>query len=75
MITKVIEIDGSEHAIRPNGDIRKVATYYGMDADVTDNTIFGITDALDADRFYTKDTMRIFIFDEDSSRWWEQKSN
>lgn len=73
MITKVIELDGSEHAIRPNGDIRKVATYYGMDADVSGNTIPGITDAKDADRFYAKDTMRMFIFDEDNSQWWEQR--
>lgn len=72
MITKVIEIDGSEHAIRPNGDIRKVATYYGMDADVVGNTISGITDALDPDRFYTKDTKRLFIYDEDAAVWLEQ---
>ena len=82
MITKVIEIDGSEHAIRPNGDVRKVATYYGKDADLASNgdgtyTISSpyVRDAVDADRFYTKDTMRVFMFDEDISQWWEQKSN
>jgi hypothetical protein len=76
MTTKVIQIDGSEHAILPNGDIRKVATYYGMDKDVTPNADGSFTintpDAPnDPDRFVTKNTGRIFVYESSIDSWFE----
>ena len=77
MITKVIQIDGSEHAILPNGDLRKVATYYGLDKDVTSNADGSYTISVpdvpcDPDRFYTKDTHRVFIYESSVNGWFEQ---
>ena len=77
MITKIIQIDGSEHAIMPGGDPRKRACYQIKDADVTANgdgtySIPGITDARNADLASTMDTCRLFKFDEDINAWWEQ---
>ena len=77
MITKVIQIDGSAHAIMPNGDVRKRACYHIKSADVTakgDGTyrISGITDAKNADLASTMDTCELYKYDEDINAWWKQ---
>lgn len=76
MAVKVIQIDGSEHAIMSDGDVRKVATYYGMASEVIANgntySIPTVTDARDPDRFYTKDTKEVYIYDEGVGAWYKQ---
>ena len=77
MITKIIQIDGSEHAIMPGGDPRKRACYNCKSADVVDNgngtySITGITDARNADLAITIDTVEVFKHDEDINAWWKQ---
>lgn len=67
MVTKVIQIDGSDHAIMPNGDVRKVARHYGNSADT--KPIEGV---FNADKFYEMDTGKFFLFDEDNKTWLEQ---
>lgn len=77
MITKIIQIDGSEHAIAPNGDVRKRATYQCKSGDVTANgdgtySIHAITDAKNADLAVTMDTCAVYKYDEELKVWWEQ---
>ena len=77
MITKIIQIDGSEHAIMPGGDPRKRACYNCKSADVVDNgngtySIPEITDARNADVATTMDTCKFYKYDEDINVWWEQ---
>lgn len=67
MITKVIQIDGSCFRICPDGDVCKVATYYGKAADV--KPVDGV---LNADVFYEMDTKKAYLFDEDAKTWIEQ---
>ena len=67
MITNVIQIDGSEHAIMPNGDVRKVVTANGKSTDVKPTTGYR-----NGDRFYEMDTQKVFMFDEDTKTWLEQ---
>lgn len=67
MITKVIQIDGSEHAIQLNGDVRKVVTAYGKSTDVKPTEGY-----LNGDRLYEMDTKKVFMFDEDTNTWLEQ---
>lgn len=67
MITKVIQIDGSEHEILANGDVCKLVTYYGKSTDV--KPIEGVNNA---ERFYEMDTRAVFMFDEDSKTWLAQ---
>ena len=77
MITKVIQIDGSAHAIMPNGDVRKRACYHIKSADVTANgngtySIPAIIDAKNADLATTMDTCVLYKYDEDIDAWWKQ---
>jgi hypothetical protein len=77
MITKIIQIDGSEHAIAPNGDVRKRACYQIKSADVTANgngtySIPGITDAKNADLASAMDTCDCYKYDEELQAWWMQ---
>ena len=67
MITNVIQIDGSEHAIKQNGDVRKVVTAYGKSTDAKPTGGY-----LNGDRFYEMDTKKVFMFDEDTHTWLEQ---
>lgn len=77
MITKVIQIDGSAHAIMPNGDVRKRACYQIKSADVTANgngtySIPDIIDAKNADFATAMDTCDMYKYDEDINAWWKQ---
>ena len=77
MAIKTIEIDGSMHAIMPDGDVRKVATYFGMAAEVVNNgngtySIPTVTDARNPDVFYAKDTKEVFMFEESINAWYKQ---
>ena len=77
MAVKTIEIDGSLHAIMPDGDVRKVATYFGMDKEVADKgdgtyAIPAVTDARNPDMFYTKDTQKVFMYEESINAWYKQ---
>ena len=77
MATKVIKIDGSEHAIMSDGDVRKVATYYCLSSEVIDNgdgaySIPAVKDARDSDRAYTKDTQEVFMYEESIAAWYKQ---
>ena len=77
MATKVIQIEGSERAIMPNGDLRKVVTHYGLASEVMNDgdgtyTIPTITDARNPDRFYTKDTQEVYIYEESINAWYKQ---
>ena len=77
MATKVIQIDGSEHAIMSDGDVRKVATYYCLSSEVIDNgdgtySIPSVKDARDSDRAYTKDTQEVFMYEESIAAWYKQ---
>lgn len=67
MITKVIQIDGSDFRIRPDGDVCKVATYYGKSTDVKP-----IDDIQNADVFYEMDTRAVYLFDEEGKEWLPQ---
>lgn len=63
MITKIIELNGSEIAI--NDNYRKIVTGYGLSAD--EKPIDGYKNA---DRFVEMDTGNIFLFDEQNGKWW-----
>ena len=67
MITNVIQIEGTEYAIKPDGDLRKIVTCYGKSTDVKP-----VGDMHNADRFYEMDTKKVYIFDGDSNTWVEQ---
>lgn len=67
MITKVIKIDGSDFRICPDGDVCKVATYYGKSTDT--KPVDGV---LNADVFYEMDTQAVYLFDEDAGEWLQQ---
>lgn len=62
MITKTIELDGSEIAI--NDGYRKIATAYGLSTD--EKPIDGYKNA---DRFMEIDTGNVSIFDEENKKW------
>lgn len=77
MATKVIKIEGTEYAIMPNGDLRKVAIHYGVSSEVVNNgngtySIPTVKDALNPDSFYTKDTQEIYMYEESISAWYKQ---
>jgi hypothetical protein len=67
MITKVIKIDGDDHAICESGDIRKRVEYYGLSADT--KPVEGVNNA---DIFYEMDTKKAYLFDESGAIWLEQ---
>lgn len=67
MITRVIQIDGSDYAIKQNGDIRKVETVYGKSTDTKPTG-----GCFNADRFYEMDTQKVFLYDEEIADWLEQ---
>lgn len=64
MITKTIELDGSEIAI--NDGYRKIATVYRLSTD--EKPIDGFKNA---DRLFEMDTGNVFIFDEENKKWCE----
>ncbi len=64
MVTKIIKVKGGEYAVEPDGRIRPVATFYGMEKDT--KPIEGVQDA---DRYMEKDTGKLFLFDEDGKQW------
>lgn len=77
MITKIIQIDGSDHAIMPNGDVRKLVRHRISSTDVIANSdgtfsIPAIVDAKDSDTAYTRDTVEIYMYDEEKQVWWKQ---
>ena len=67
MITKVIQIDGSNFRICPDGDVCKVTTCYGKSADIKP-----VDGMLNADVFYEMDTKKTYLFDEETKTWLEQ---
>ena len=67
MITKAIQIEGTDYAILTNGDLRKVVTCYGKSTD--EKPTEGMRNS---DRFYEMDTQKVYMFDEDSNTWLEQ---
>ena len=67
MITNIIQIEGTEYAIMPNGDLRKVVTGMGLSTDAKPASGYR-----NADRFYEMDTKKIYLFDEDNKTWREQ---
>ena len=74
MITFVINDDVISHY--PDG-FRCRRTYYCKDEDVVANADGSLTinvpdPARDADIAATKDTKRVFLYDEDIDAWWEQ---
>lgn len=64
MITKIIELNGSEIAI--NDNYRKIVTGYGLSTD--EKPIDGYKNA---DRFMEMDTGNAFLFDEQNKKWLE----
>lgn len=62
MITKTIELDGSEIAI--NDGYRKIVTAYGLSTD--EKSVDGYKNA---DRFLEMDTGNVFLFDEQNKKW------
>ena len=64
METKVIQIEGSEYAILPNGDLRKVVTVYGKST--LEKPKAGMNNA---DRYYEMDTQDVYMFDEEAQEW------
>lgn len=77
MITEVSHANGATVSIYPDDSFRSRREYYGKDEDVVANGdgTFKITvphPARDADIFCTKDTKRVFMYDEDIDAWWEQ---
>jgi hypothetical protein len=64
LITKNIELDGSEIAI--NDGYRKIVTAYGLSTD--EKPIDGYKNA---DRFIEMDTGNVSIFDEENKKWCE----
>lgn len=62
LITKIIELDGSEIAI--NDGYRKIVTTYGLSTD--EKPIDG---SKNADRFMEMDTGNVFLFDEQNKKW------
>lgn len=62
MITKTIELDGSEIAI--NDGYRKIVTAYGLSTD--EKSVDGYKNA---DRFLEMDTGNVSMFDEQNKKW------
>lgn len=76
MVTKVIRTNLGEVSIHRGGSEPR-ATFYCKDEDVTENgngtyTISGTEGKNDADLAYTKDTKRVFMYDESIDAWWKQ---
>ena len=74
MISYKIETDVIVHS-KDGAKNRK--TFYPKDADVVANangtyTIHTPVPPRDADLAVTKDTQRVFMYDEDAQAWWEQ---
>ena len=67
MITNIIQIEGTEYSIMPDGDLRKVVTGMGLSTDVKP-----VSGYRNADRFYEMDTKKVYIFDEANNTWLEQ---
>lgn len=67
MITRVVKIDGDDHVICADGNIRKRVEYYGKSTDTKPTE--GVRNA---DIFYEMDTKAIFMFDEADGQWLEQ---
>lgn len=67
MITRVIKIDGDNHGFHQNGDIYKMADYFGKSTDTKPTE--GVNNA---ECFYEMDTKKIFMFDKDTTTWLEQ---
>ncbi len=67
MISKVIKIDGDDHVMYMDGDIRKRVEYYGLSAD--EKPTNGVKNA---DIFYEMDTKAVYMFDEANSAWLAQ---
>lgn len=77
MAMKVIKIEGTEYAVLPNGDLRKVATHYGVSSEVIDNgngtySIPTANDPHDPEVFYTKDTQDVYMYEESITAWYKQ---
>ena len=72
-ITFVINDDVIAH--RKDG-FRCRRTYYPKDADVIANAdgtfSIDVTDPKDADLAVTKDTRKVFLYDESIGKWWKQ---
>ena len=64
METKVIQIEGTEYAIMPNGDLRKVVTVYGKST--LEKPKAGM---FNADRYYEMDTKNVYLFDAEAQDW------
>ena len=64
METKVIQIEGTEYAILPNGDLRKVVTAYGRSTWEKPKT-----GMFTADRYYEMDTKNVYLFDAEAQEW------
>lgn len=76
MITKIIRIDGADHAVLANGDVRELVRYRISSSDVTANgdgtySIPRITDAEDSDTALTRDTADMYTYDEELKVWWK----
>ena len=76
MVTKVITTNLGEVSIRRGGSAPR-ATFYCKEEDVAAKgngtyTISNTEGENDADLAYTKDTKRVFMYDEDDDAWWEQ---
>ena len=77
MITEVAQANGNTICIFPDDSYCTRRSFYGKDADVTANADGTYTIKVngilrDAFIFYTKDTKRVFMYDEDIEAWWEQ---
>lgn len=62
MVTKTIELNGSEIAI--NDNYRKIVNAYGLSTD--EKSVDGYKNA---DRFMEIDTKNVYIFDEENKKW------
>lgn len=76
MNTLIINQNGNEVCYYPD-EQRFRRYYYCKDEDVSANAdgsykIADTNGARDANIAYTKDTKRVFMYDEDISAWWEQ---
>ena len=64
-VTKVIDLGGNKTVVDQNNfHVRRVAEYYGNSADTKP------TNAKNADRFIEMDTVKLYLFDEDSGNWY-----
>lgn len=67
MITCAVYVDGDRHVENADRKLVRHPEFYGLSTDTKPTT-----DVLNASVFYEMDTKKIYMFDEENSRWLEQ---